>query len=73
MASVLLATRLNAPQMPDEEILSTSSGIRRFADAVTATRNDEQIEIFVRFDQRVDDLHCRCGIDIAIQFADGQQ
>jgi hypothetical protein len=41
--------------------------------AVTAPGIYEQVEHLVRFDERVDDLHRRGGIDVHVELADDEQ
>jgi hypothetical protein len=40
---------------------------------VPAARHDHHFEVLVGGEQRVGDLHRRGGIDVAVEFADGQQ
>ena len=50
-------TRFNTDQMSDEEIAAPAFSVGGLADAVTASRHNQQIEIFVRLDEGVNDLH----------------
>ncbi|MFT4588999.1 MAG: hypothetical protein ACI8QF_003107 [Limisphaerales bacterium] len=50
-------TRLFADQVAHEKIHSSSVSVGLFRDAVASSGHDQQVEIFVRLDQRVDDLH----------------
>lgn len=43
--------------MTDEEIAAAAFSVGGLTDPVAASGNDEQIEIFVRFYQGVNDLH----------------
>jgi hypothetical protein len=52
-----LASRFVSEQVAHEEIHAPAAGVGGFSNAVTAARNDQQVEIFVRFDKRVDYLH----------------
>ncbi len=56
--------------MPHEEIHAPPAAVGRFGAAVAGTGNHQQLEVFVRFHQRVGDLHRRGGINVAVQFAD---
>jgi len=73
VAGLVPAGGLDAEQVAHEEIHSSPVGVRRFAHAMTAARYDQQIEIFVRLDERIDDLHRRGGIHVPVQLRDGQQ
>src|SRR5437868_4237191 len=60
-------------QMPLEEFRSPAVSIGASARAMARARKDDQVKVLVRFDQRINDLHCGRGIDVAVELTDREQ
>src|SRR5262245_41693063 len=61
--------RIHAHQPAHEEIMAPSCAVRSRG-AVAAIGGNEQIEVFSRRNQRVDDLERRRRVDVRVHFAD---
>jgi hypothetical protein len=67
-----LPSRLETPEVPDEEVVAAALAVGSAAGTVAATGEHDQVEVLVGSDQGVDHLHGRSWVDVAIQLADGQ-
>jgi hypothetical protein len=60
-------------KVPDKKVFQPSPTIRGAQLAVATARDHEILEVFVCFDQGVDDLIGAGGIDVAVEFADDKE
>src|SRR5437868_6608563 len=65
-------SRFHAQQVTDEEVSQAALAVG--ADlAVARAGEDHQVEIFVGFDEGVDDLHGAGWVDVGVQLADEEE
>ena len=57
LSPTTLPSRFDLEQVAHEEVHSSAISVGLFRDAMTSARHDQQVEILVGLDQRVDDLH----------------
>ena len=65
--------RLDAKEVSDEVVFLAPPAVFRPGGSVTGARDDEEVEVFVGFDEGIDDLHCGGRIDVGIEFADDEE
>ena len=65
--------RLDAEEVSDEVVFLAAAAVFRPGGSVAGARDDEEVEVFVGFDEGVDYLHRGGGIDVGIEFADDEE
>src|ERR1700722_2663236 len=64
---------LAVDEVPHEEVCAPPPAVRALAGAVAAAWDDEQLEVLVRLDERVHDLHRRGRAHVVIVLAPHEQ
>lgn len=65
--------RLDAEEVSNEVVFLAAASVFRPGGSVAGARDDKEVEVFVGFDEGVDDLHRGGGIDVGIEFADDEE
>ena len=62
-----LRPRLDAEQVLDQKIALATRAVGSAGGAVAGAGDDDEIKILVGLDKRVDHLHRRSGVDVAVK------
>jgi len=65
--------RLHSQQVAHEVVPLAALSVGCSGGTVTGSGDDEEVEVFVCFDEGVDGLHRRGGVDVGVEFADDEE
>lgn len=66
-------TGFDVKEVSDEEVAAAAFAVWGFCSAVACAGDEEEVEVFVGFDECVDDLKGGGGVDVAVEFTDDEE